>query len=76
VKHLRVAEESRRLGIGSALVRTVIDWCRDHGCRLLVLNTSTPQAPARALYKRMGFSEAGMAYLEARYEIVWHQLEL
>ena len=76
LKHLRVAEESRRLGIGAALVATVIDWCREHRCGLLVLNTSSPQAPARALYRRMGFVEAGISYLEARYEIVWHELAL
>ncbi|HEY7270438.1 MAG TPA: GNAT family N-acetyltransferase, partial [Dehalococcoidia bacterium] len=40
LKHLRVAEESRRLGIGAALVQTVIDWSREQGCGLLVLNTS------------------------------------
>jgi GNAT superfamily N-acetyltransferase len=76
LKHLRVAEESRRLGIGAALVQTVIDWCRNNGAGLLVLNTSTPQFPARALYRRMGFAEIGIAYLAGRYEVLWHELRL
>ncbi len=74
--HLRVAEESRREGIGAALVQSVIDWSRDHGYGLLVLNTSTPQFPARALYNRMGFREAGLAYLAGRYEVVWYERAL
>jgi GNAT superfamily N-acetyltransferase len=74
--HLRVAEEARKHGIGARLVQTVIDWSREAGFGLLVLNTSTPQFPARRLYQRLGFREAGIAYLDAKYEVVWYEMEL
>ncbi len=73
--HLRVASELRRRGIGAALCRTVIDWARGHGFRSLVLNTTSPQAPALALYAALGFKEAGRSYLD-KYELVWHQIAL
>ena len=74
--HLRVAEEARKQGIGARLVQTVIDWSRGSGYGLLVLNTSTPQFPARRLYQRLGSREAGMAYLDGKYEVVWYEMGL
>ncbi len=73
--HLRVASERRRHGIGAALCHTVIDWSGRHGFRSLVLNTTSPQAPALALYAALGFGQAGRSYLD-KYELVWHQLAL
>jgi GNAT superfamily N-acetyltransferase len=73
--HLRVASERRRHGIGTALCHTVIDWSGRHGFRSLVLNTTSPQAPALALYAALGFGQAGRSYLD-KYELVWHQLAL
>jgi ribosomal protein S18 acetylase RimI-like enzyme len=73
--HLRVETEWRRQGIGSALCRTVIAWARDQGFRVLVLNTSSPQTPALALYLSLGFRIVGRSYLD-RYELVWHELAL
>ncbi|HXH21178.1 MAG TPA: GNAT family N-acetyltransferase [Dehalococcoidia bacterium] len=74
--HLRVAPEARRQGIGEALVRRVLDWSRDEGFHMLVLNTTTPQFAARRLYERLGFREVGIAYLDAKYEVVWYAADL
>ena len=40
-----------------------------------VLNTTTPQRPAIALYKRLGFREAERTFLD-KYELVWLRLDL
>ena len=75
LKRLRVADEIRRRGVGTSLTQAVIDWCRAHGFRTLVLNTTTPQKPAIALYKRLGFREADRTFLD-KYELVWLRLDL
>ena len=72
---LRVADDIRRQGVGTRLTQAVIDWCRVQGFRTLVLNTTTPQKPAIALYKRLGFREAGRTFL-GKYELVWLRLDL
>ena len=75
LKRLRVADDMRRQGVGTRLTQAVIDWCRAHGFRTLVLNTTTPQKPAIALYKRLGFRELEHTFL-GKYELVWLRLDL
>ena len=75
LKRLRVADDMWRRGVGTRLTQAVIDWCRVHGFRTLVLNTTTPQKPAIALYKRLGFHEAERTFLD-KYELVWLRLDL
>ena len=75
LSRLRVADDMWRQGIGTRLTRKVIDWCRDRGFRTLVLNTTTPQKPAIALYKKLGFREADRTFL-GKYELVWLSLQL
>ncbi len=72
---MRVAEDVWRQGIGARLTEVAIDWCRDHGVRTLVLNTTTPQKLAIGLYHKLGFREVGRTYLD-RYELVWLRLEV
>lgn len=72
---LRVAEEMWRQGIGTQLAELVIDWCRLHGIRTLVLNTTIPQKPAIGLYNKLGFYETARTFLD-RYELVWFRLDL
>ena len=70
-----VADDMRRRGVGTQLTQAAIDWCRVHGLRTLVLNTTTPQKPAIALYKRLGFHEAERTFLD-KYELVRLRLDL
>ena len=72
---MRVAEDMWRQGIGTRLAEVVIDWCRHHGVRTLVLNTTSPQKLAIGLYRKLGFCEADRTYLD-RYELVWFRLDL
>jgi hypothetical protein len=45
------------------------------GLRSLVLNTTSAQLPALALYAGLGFREIGRSYLDV-YELVWMQMWL
>jgi ribosomal protein S18 acetylase RimI-like enzyme len=56
---LYVAPEARRRGVGRALVDAAIVEARTAGIEHLELRVSTTQAPARALYERLGFRSIG-----------------
>ena len=59
IKSMHVAESMRRRGVGSAILRHIIDSALARGMSRLSLETgSWPYfAPARALYARHGFIE-------------------
>ena len=61
LKSMHTAESMRRRGVGSAILRHIIDWARARGMSRLSLETgSWPYfAPARELYARHGFVECG-----------------
>ncbi|XP_049894220.1 probable N-acetyltransferase camello isoform X1 [Epinephelus moara] len=46
----------RRLGLGSKMTQTVVDFCKERSFSKVVLWTSSTQAAAVALYKKLGFS--------------------
>jgi len=50
-----VAAPHRGKGLGEALMREVIEVARVHGLRELWLEVLTPNAPAIALYRKLGF---------------------
>jgi putative acetyltransferase len=61
IKSMHTAESVRRQGVGSALLRWVIEAARADGMNRLSLETgSRPYfLPARMLYARHGFTECG-----------------
>ena len=75
LRRLRVAPEAREDSLGTRLCLAVIEWCREQGYHTLVVNTTTPQAPALGLYQKLGFQEAGISFID-RYELVWLELIL
>ena len=75
VRRLRVAPAWRRQGVATALMRELIGWSARHQLLSLVLNTTSAQLPALALYTKLGFQEVGRSYLGA-YELVWMRLLL
>lgn len=52
-----VRADSRRRGVGDALVRACIDWARRIGARTLVLHVFPHNEAAIALYRKHGFVE-------------------
>jgi ribosomal protein S18 acetylase RimI-like enzyme len=54
---LYVAPGHRYKGIGRALLREVLDHCRERGTTFIYLGTSTDDEAARALYESEGFTD-------------------
>lgn len=52
-------EESGK-GYGKAFVAFYEDYARAHGCHVLRMDTNSRNARARAMYRKLGFREAGI----------------
>ncbi len=61
---LEVATEMRGRGVGSAIVRYVIEEARRRGCDRVTLEVHI-ENPARRLYHRLGFRRVGSAFLNS-----------
>ena len=75
LRHLRVAPDVHGYGIGTQLCQMVIDWARDKGYSMLLVNTTVPQIPARRLYEKLGFCETARTFI-SRWELVWMEKPL
>ena len=53
---MAILPSCRRMGLGIRMAQTVIDFCKERGFSELVLETSSAQTAAAAMYKKMGFS--------------------
>lgn len=56
---LAVAPEARRAGLGRALVQEFADIARTRGAETAFLEVAANNAPALALYRALGWREAG-----------------
>lgn len=56
---LWVAPAGRGRGVGDAAMRHVLSWAADRGADGVVLSVRVGNAPARRLYTRHGFHDAG-----------------
>jgi ribosomal-protein-alanine N-acetyltransferase len=54
---LAVAAGQRRAGVGRALLTALVAEARRRGCRAVLLEVRSANAPARGLYARAGFAE-------------------
>jgi putative acetyltransferase len=61
LKSMHTAQAARGRGIGRAMVDHLVGVARGRGCHRVSLETGTTAAfaPARALYRRSGFTECG-----------------
>lgn len=57
--NLAVGPAFRRRGVGQSLVRALIEALGKHGNHSLSLEVRASNAPARALYQNLGFSQVG-----------------
>ena len=60
LESVAVAPAARRAGVGRALCEEVIAWCRGQGAAEIGLEVRRRSAGTIALYKSLGFVEAGM----------------
>ena len=75
LRRLDVLPEHQRHGLGRRLSQTAIDWARDNAFVRVVLDTTTLQLPAIALYESLGFRRAGQTRFR-RWDILWFELAL
>lgn len=68
LQRLAVDPLRQRTGIGTALVVDALRWLRRHGIQQAVVNTQESNAPALAMYERLGFRREpeGLAVLTKR----------
>ncbi|MBV8052679.1 MAG: ribosomal protein S18-alanine N-acetyltransferase [Acidobacteriaceae bacterium] len=59
IENLAVAATARRKGLGTRLVREVLDVARGHGAQEIFLEVRESNLPGRALYEKSGFTLAG-----------------
>jgi phosphinothricin acetyltransferase len=55
IRRLRVDQNHRRRGIGSALLETAIKFCRDNQYLKVLLESFTERAAALELFRKLGF---------------------
>lgn len=55
---LEVAPKARRQGVGTAMTLSAAGWAAEHGMDRLLLAVTRANADARAVYGRLGFTEA------------------
>jgi ribosomal protein S18 acetylase RimI-like enzyme len=75
LQRLRVAPERQRQGIGARLTEGAIAWSQAHRSRALVVETTPQQTGAVALFRHMGFQDAGHSMI-GRFELAWFTLPL
>ena len=57
--NVAVAPHYRRRGVGSALIRTLVTWCKKENFVFLTLEVRQGNAAARSLYEAFGFVKVG-----------------
>lgn len=59
INNIAVLPCFRQCGIASALLKRLIDFCKEKKLTQITLEVRESNAPAKALYKRFGFKEIG-----------------
>ena len=62
IESVRVASDSRGLGIGAALMADAETRARAAGCRLMQLTTNRTRSRAQAFYERLGFTASHIGF--------------
>jgi ribosomal protein S18 acetylase RimI-like enzyme len=76
MKRLYVAPEGRGMGVGRALVQTIVKLAVEKGYAEMKLDTLSSMEPALALYRSVGFVDIGAYYETPILETVFMSLML
>ena len=60
IDNIAVFYNYREFGIGTALLKHLINVSKDENCDLLTLEVRVSNKPARKLYEKLGFKEVGV----------------
>ena len=64
ITNVAVRPDCRRQGVARQLLEAFLDACRQEGVEAVTVLTGEDNAPAQALYQRMGFSPSGEVHFE------------
>jgi len=79
LESLAVSSSTRRMGVGRALCKAVIGWCREREATEIELEVRAGSGGAVALYKELGFAVVGQRggyYRDPQEEALLMQLRL
>jgi GNAT superfamily N-acetyltransferase len=62
---LSIAEDSRRQGVGRALVDAAEAWARSRGAQAILVNSGRQREEAHLFYEGMGYSATGLRFVKA-----------
>ncbi|GGI44130.1 GNAT superfamily N-acetyltransferase [Agromyces flavus] len=62
VEAVRVADDHRGNGLGSAMIRWAVDLARERGARLVQLTSDARRADAHRFYERLGFDASHVGF--------------
>ena len=60
IHDVAVAEDARRAGVATQLLRAAIEWLREHGAPRVLLWTAAPNEAAQRLFRRLGFRDTAI----------------
>jgi ribosomal protein S18 acetylase RimI-like enzyme len=66
IKCVATLAAARRTGAAEAVMQTALSWAAAAGARRAALGVTEANAPARALYAKLGFTLAGRYHIRAR----------
>jgi GNAT superfamily N-acetyltransferase len=62
IEAVRVHQDARGSGLGSAMIRWAIGLARERGCRMVQLTTDRSRVDAHRFYERLGFEPTHIGY--------------
>jgi ribosomal protein S18 acetylase RimI-like enzyme len=75
IRRLRVRQDQRRRGIGSALVETALKFCQDHQYLKITLDTFMEREPAIKLFEKFRFRHSRTRNVAGR-DLLYFYLDL
>ena len=75
IRRLRVSQDSRRRGVGTALMETAVRFCREHHFLKITLDTFMEREPAIKLFEKFHFNLSRARHI-GKKELLYFYLDL